>query len=112
MVIAGLKNPQLKQVEMFTKKAYEKPKLKEILTTVGPVSSCRQAMVEPHPSRTRNIVQIDSKTNGIKMAKILCHCTMFSSTDRGSFVSLSLICNGHRPVSVVIFTSFGLVNGV
>ena len=86
MVIAGLKNPPLKQVEMFTNKAYEKPKHSEMLTTVGPVSSFGQAIVEPHPSRTRNIVQTHSTTNGMKMANTLCHCTMFSATAWRNFI--------------------------
>ena len=46
MVIAGLINPLLKQFEMFTKNAYDRPKHKEMLTRFGPVSSCGQEMVE------------------------------------------------------------------
>ena len=41
-VIAGLKNPPLKQVEIFPRKVYRNPKDNDIVRTVGAVSSCGQ----------------------------------------------------------------------
>ena len=76
MVIAGLINPLLKQFEMFTKNAYDRPKHKEMLTRFGPVSSCGQEMVELHPIKTKNIVQTDSTTDGRKIDKNVCQRTM------------------------------------
>lgn len=79
MVTAGLKNPPLKYVEMFTKNAYEKPKHKETLRVFGLVSSCGQLIVEPHPIKTKSIEQTDSTTDEMKMVTILCHCTMIKA---------------------------------
>lgn len=76
MVIAGLINPLPKQFEMFTKNTYDRPKLKEMLTRFGPVSSCGQEMVELHPIKTKNIVQTDSTTDGRKIDTNVCQRTM------------------------------------
>lgn len=76
MVIAGFINPLLKQFEMFTKNAYDRPKHKEMLTRFGPVSSCGQEIVELHPIKTKNIVQTDSTTDGRKIDTNVCQRTM------------------------------------
>ena len=73
-VNAGLKNPPLKLVEMFSKNAHAKPKHNDTLRTLGLVSSRGQVIVEPHPIKTKSIEHTDSTTNERKIATILCHC--------------------------------------